>query len=377
MIDHVKSIIDFKDLYDILNISGDTSFNMKIPFKNTTYNGRPDAIIVPNKAADSGRNQQLRVMFDFKTQKAINLKSTQHRLEILGANISSWHPVLLVVTDLTTVIRFLVCRNNDLNEVYISNDFQLGFEFISFWLHHICIKDNFHWSKIKIPILNEFIEPLQNCKLIAAEIKKNYEQINNEYIRDNHLKISTNIEDIDCDENSFKFNIIQIETAYRKNEGEIGFPGRSGKVYKIKIDDEYYALKLHCLNNMNPPILNEMINESKIYQHLNSRVRSDFWPTLVFAGYLFNNSYYGICTTFITGECHLSNSNKFDDKAKQKCITALNQLHSYDVLHRDIRFSNFIINDNIAVIIDFGFSLITNDSKNKEIEMGLLKGILK
>jgi hypothetical protein len=247
MINHIKSVIDFKDSFKILNISGDTSFNLKIPFKNTTYNGRPDAIIVPNKAADSGRNQQLRIMFDFKTQKTINLKSTQHRLEILGANISSWHPVLLVVTDLTTVIRFLVCRNNNLNEVYISNDFQLGFEFISFWLHHICIKDNFHWSKIEIPILKEFIEPLQHSKFIAAEIKKNYEQIHNEYIRDNHLKISTNTEDIDCDENSFKFNIIQIELAYRKNEGEIGFPGRSGKVYKIKIDDEYYALTIKYL----------------------------------------------------------------------------------------------------------------------------------
>ena len=69
--------------------------------------------------------------------------------------------------------------------------------------------------------------------------------------------------------------------------------------------------------------------------------------------------------------------SEFDNKAKQKCITALNELHSYDVLHRDIHFSNFIINDNTAVIIDFGFSLITNDSKNKENEMGLLKGILK
>ena len=145
MIDHVKSIIDFKDLFDILNISGDTSFNMKIPFKNTTYNGRPDAIIVLKEAADLGRNQQLRIMFYFKTQKTINLKSTQHRLEIIGANISSWHPVLLVVTDLTTVIRFLVCRNNDIKEAYISNDFQLGFEFISYWLHRICIKDNVHW----------------------------------------------------------------------------------------------------------------------------------------------------------------------------------------------------------------------------------------
>ena len=76
MIDHVKSIIDFKDLFDILNISGDTSFNMKIPFKNTTYNGRPDAIIVLKEAADLGRNQQLRIMFYFKTQK-INYESNK------------------------------------------------------------------------------------------------------------------------------------------------------------------------------------------------------------------------------------------------------------------------------------------------------------
>ena len=103
---------------------------------------------------------------------------------------------------------------------------------------------------------------------------------------------------------------------------------------------------------MNPTILNEMINESKIYQHLNSRGRSDFWPTLVFAGYLFSNSYYGIYTTSITGECH---SNKFDNEAKQKCITALNELHSYDVLHRDIRFSNFIINDNYRLWLLFNY----------------------
>ena len=74
-------------------------------------------------------------------------------------------------------------------------------------------------------------------KLILKSNKKNYEQTNDKYIRDNHLKISTNIEDIDGDENNFKFNIKQIEQAYRKKEGKIGCPGRSGIVYKIKIDD--------------------------------------------------------------------------------------------------------------------------------------------
>ncbi len=48
----------------------------------------------------------------------------------------------------------------------------------------------------------------------------------------------------DGDENNLKFNIKQIEQAYRKKEDKIRFPGRSGIVYKIKIDDdEYYALK--------------------------------------------------------------------------------------------------------------------------------------
>ena len=61
-------------------------------------------------------------------------------------------------------------------EINISNDFQLGFEFISYWLQRICIKDNVHWSEIKIPLLKEFIKPLHNCKCIATEIKTNYEQ---------------------------------------------------------------------------------------------------------------------------------------------------------------------------------------------------------
>jgi tRNA A-37 threonylcarbamoyl transferase component Bud32 len=373
MIDHVKSIIDFKDLFDILNISGDTSFNMKIPFKNTTYNGRPDAIIVLKGAVEMGRHNQLRIMFDFKTQNSINSNSTQDKLELLGANICSWHPVLLVVTDLITQIRLLVCRNNIIIEAFIENDLMVGFEFISYWLHHICIKDFVHWSDIKIPKLKEFMIPLQNCKCIAKEIYLKYEQTNIEYIRDNHPKISTKIEDIDADdEKNFKFTIKQIEYAFRyNNKGKIGIPGRSGKVYKIEIFGTNYALKLYCDNNINPEILKEMENEAKIYQHLNSN-RSDFWPKLFFAGYLFSDAYYGICTNFISGDCHSSNSEKFDDKIKQKCINALNELHKNDIIHGDIRFSNFIIKDNSAVIIDFGFSQFSSDRHKKENEIGLL-----
>ena len=50
-------------------------------------------------------------------------------------------------------------------------------------------------------------------------------------------------------------------------------------------------------------------------------------------------------------------------------------MHAKDVIHKDIRFSNFIIKDNYsAVIIDFGFSIRSDNNYEKLAEINLLEG---
>jgi len=90
------------------------------------------------------------------------------------------------------------------------------------------------------------------------------------------------------------------------------------------------------------------------------------WPNLAYAGFLFNQAYYGICTSFIERKCYSSSikSNNIE-KVIKSCNKSLETLHEYGVVHGDIRLSNFIIEDESAKIIDFGFSeLFENENED-------------
>ncbi len=380
MIENINQILNLDSemqKYEILNISNDPCFNLEIPLDNNIlYSGRPDAIIIPKGGyAGYSRIQVLRVMFEFKNIKTIDSKSTQPICEILAASLDAWHPVLLVVTDLNK-FRMLVCRGNEIFEACITHS-KVAFKIISYWLHIKCNQENvYRFSNTNIEDktnLNQFNQSLKQCQEIAIKIK-NLQFNNPVYIinyKDNYDKMFTPFSKDDekhMNENEFTLTIHQIENAFFKTKLKLGLEGRSGRVYRIHIDKEnVFALKLYCNDNVNKQILKEMQNEKIVYKHLNDKANKlkdkvrIFWPKLAYAGFLFDQAYYGICTSFIEGSCYSSSikSNNIE-KIIKSCVEALEQLHDYGVVHGDIRLSNFIIDEDSAKIIDFGFSKVFN-----------------
>jgi hypothetical protein len=106
--------------------------------------------------------------------------------------------------------------------------------------------------------------------------------------------------------NGFNITVNVIENAYFNTRRIIGIESRSGRVYKINFQNNDYALKLYCHDNIEVDILEEMKNEKKIYEKLNINGKSIYWPTMFYAGNLFNSAYYGILTNFIEGNCYTS-----------------------------------------------------------------------
>lgn len=383
IVERIKSVMNLVDLYNentkyqILDVSADPTLNLDIPVdKYSIFTGRPDAIIYHKRVADYSRIHTLRVMFEFKTKDTIFQKTAQPMLEILAACINAWHPVLLVVTDLED-FRMIVCRRDRIYEARF-NDMKLAFEFITYWLYHKCDQNTHSKNYINDmeSHLKEFNIVLKNAKFIAGEIEKLQDAHNINVINynDNLDKMFTpNGHEIN---NGFNITVNIIENAYFNTRRIIGIESRSGRVYKISSQNKDYALKLYCHDNVEVDILEEMKNEKKIYEKLNINGKSIYWPTMVYAGNLFNSAYYGILTNFIEGNCYTSiNKRLFKGHIRNSCIKALKELHNYDIIHGDIRFANFIIKkDNSAVIIDFGFSKISNDNNKKEHEMNLLIG---
>ena len=373
IIEYIQLVMNLFDdnLFKIQNISANTDIQLEIPFiENKKYYGRPDAIIVPRYTGRLSLKSHTRVLFEFKTNKSIKLQSTQYYLELLAASLEACKPVLLVQTDLKT-FRFIMLRNQYIREVILEEkeeNSNLAFQFISHWLDYSEKEDFSEWNK-----------SLQKYKLIANEIKgcQNNKHIQGENYRDNYSKEFTTLtqDDIEyCQKNKFLLNISTIEEAYFKKHVKLSIEGRSGRTYQIIIDGNKYALKLYCDDKINNAILDEMKNEKEIYQSLG---KSDYWPDLAYAGPLFDRAYYGICTSFIDGKCYSSTKTAFSQKIKENCIKALKELHAKDVIHKDIRSSNFIIKENSAVIIDFGFSTYSSDPQKKATEIELLTSSFK
>jgi thiamine kinase-like enzyme len=150
----------------------------------------------------------------------------------------------------------------------------------------------------------------------------------------------------------------------KETREEIEISGRSGKVYKIQIDNQQYALKLHEITReSDKDILAEMKNEKSIYDLLKNKEGN--WPILYYGGFITTNKsiYYAICTNYIDGNCYTTEKFKTLqtnelNKLKELSLKTIKSFHSNEISHGDIRPSNFIFKDDEAYLIDFGFSKI-------------------
>ena len=358
MIDHIKKYIDTSK-YEIKDVKDNNEFRFSISLPNSNINGRPDAVIIPINRQDLKR--QVRVCFEFKTKKTIN-KSNQRKLELIASYIASSHPTMVVQTDLKTFY-LLVAHDNKIYEFVSTNDAKKSIEYINYWLNNMCdsspsftydtLLDTSHKLYAYTKMMSSF--RIQNS--VYRKMQHELKFIDNFYYSEIFYEQATTEEDQKKVEKIL--NVYSNETME-----EIEIPGRSGKVYKIQIDNQQYALKLHEITRESSvKILREMKIEKSIYDLLKNKEGN--WPILYYGGFITTNKsiYYAICTNYIDGNCYTTEKFKTLqtnelNKLKELSLKTIKSFHSNEISHGDIRPSNFIFKDDEAYLIDFGFSKI-------------------
>jgi hypothetical protein len=372
MIDHIKKYIDTSK-YEIKDVKDNNEFRFSISLPNSNINVRPDAVIIPINRTDL--TLQVRVCFEFKTKKTIN-KPNQRKLELIASYITSFHPTMVVQTDLDTFY-LLVAYDNKIYEL-ISKDAKESIEYINYWLNNMCdsspsftyvmLLDTSH----KLYAYTKMMSSFKIQDSVYRKMQHELKFIDNLYYSEIFYEQATTEED--------KKKVEKILNVYYSNKMKrIEIPGRSGKVYKIQIDNEQYALKLHEITRGSKKnILAEMKNEKSIYDLLKNKEGN--WPILYYGGFIRTNKsiYYAICTNYIDGNCYTT--EKFKklqpnelNKLKELSLKTIKSFHSNEISHGDIRPSNFIFKDDEAYLIDFGFAEI-NGKRYYDFDLYKLNG---
>ncbi|VEU75490.1 serine/threonine protein kinase [Mycoplasmopsis maculosa] len=166
----------------------------------------------------------------------------------------------------------------------------------------------------------------------------------------------------------------RIYNKYKINKiiGNGGF----SEVYKIEnkfsfdSDDKFYALKYLVLKNENNKngVINRFLQEIKIMKQVNSK----FFPKYI-DSYLDDEEQY-LVMEYIEGRNIselLKRNGKFSTEAAVSYVSqaceAIHELHTLNIIHRDIKSSNILINKlNEIRILDFGLSLDPDSQRHTE-----------
>ena len=148
--------------------------------------------------------------------------------------------------------------------------------------------------------------------------------------------------------------------------------GVFSKVYKVRKnnDDKYYAIKEISIKEENEKNINDILREAQILSKFDCKYITKYYDSSR------ENKNFYILMEYCSGENleiflgKYKNSNKplpqdlIYDIISQLCL-GLKEIHDKNVVHRDIRPSNILINeDNKIKIADFGLSHQLNPSKN-------------
>lgn len=142
----------------------------------------------------------------------------------------------------------------------------------------------------------------------------------------------------------------------------IGY-GASGVVVRVIILNKTYAIKMIDLYKQSH-LLPDLENELDMLKHLNSK-HVMCVPKLYFGGKVFHQ--YCLVMSFLEG--HTKNFENMNENEKNSCIGCLNELHRNFCLHGDIRYPNFITNNEMVFVIDFGRSKLLDDSDESRMCM--------
>jgi serine/threonine protein kinase len=150
--------------------------------------------------------------------------------------------------------------------------------------------------------------------------------------------------------------------------------GSYGNVYKVKYNNELYALKEETQNN------SILFNEANIYKELRfiknvGKIKDYFY---------YNNKNYLVLNLYDKNLVHIKyekyNSINYINLIKnifKMLFTTLESIHNYGYLHRDIKPSNICLDKSLQpYIIDFGLSkkYIINNKHIKEKKIHAIIG---
>lgn len=137
---------------------------------------------------------------------------------------------------------------------------------------------------------------------------------------------------------------------------------------KHKLKGTTVAIKIN--NNPNEISTKLMTHETKMYLYLKKNQMKDVVSFKTFGKY---KSYHYIIMDYLSFDLKTyiqNNSFEFQKKKNifESCMYQLKKLHQIDVVHRDIKPDNFMINEKGTIyMIDFGLSCVQNKSYVKNI----------
>jgi tRNA A-37 threonylcarbamoyl transferase component Bud32 len=153
--------------------------------------------------------------------------------------------------------------------------------------------------------------------------------------------------------------VVWSELWNSKGEAEMIGYGRTGNVWRQNIQGYDAAFKLVMTHvkredKENPYIIaNELCNEAEIYQQL-SKLQGVTIPRLLWYG----DVCAGLGMVLITEFAGTPLPEHPTPAQCEAAIRALKSLHRNGILHGDVAKRNFVCQDNVVYILDFGFSKV-------------------
>lgn len=167
-----------------------------------------------------------------------------------------------------------------------------------------------------------------------------------------------------CGSNSNLNMVISKDDIFnRLPYGKVVGWGACGTVSKIFHYKQHFAVKFCDLYKTSDDHINQLKNEVEILKYLNSK-QLEFVPTIYFNDVV--TIFDCIVISFIEG--HVIEYNKMTPVQKEKAIKNVEKLHELFCFHGDLRYQNFICQQEQVFVIDFGKSEIlphTQESKER------------
>lgn len=405
---------DPQGFFKIVNLVEQKGAKLRIPLEDEdqiiNLNGKADASIQLERFEFSLRDIMALLEFKsnprFRTSKSFN----QSIAELIGATLVSDHPVLVAQTDGRDFFLYLLCRDagSKLRMIYkYETSYVDAIPLIYKWLNKI----EFIWMR-------ENQSDAKSDELYA----KAYESLKGVYGLSNDLKTikqrfsklppEVNAEQLKNNGFCYELEKSAIEEAWINQFEQIetiSASCRTGRVFKLKINQKFYAVKVpeaqpepKTASNQErrtlSALLRELEAEEEAYQRLwyleniEKIPLKRCWPKLCYAGPLqlkfgdegIEEYNMAIVTEFINGrDVRWKNKNDVYVEETRLCEEALYQVNSLGIRHRDARPPNFKITrddkGDKAWILDFAFSTISITREEPESlivkEESSIKGI--